>query len=79
MLKNKQLNVILKALENSSEHLEGYLDKHKDYLCSNEINKIMEEIEEYKNTSIQIECIIGSNELSEYMKSGGLTMFFPSE
>lgn len=67
MLKDKQLNTILKSLESSIEHLEGYLDKHRNYLCSSEIYKIQSEIEDYKNTSIHIECMIGNEEISKMM------------
>lgn len=79
MLKDKQLNIILKTLEESIEHLNEYLDKNKNHLCTGEINKIIEELEAYKNATIEVECVIGNNELNEHMKIGGLTVLFPTK
>lgn len=67
MLKDKQLNIILKSLESSIENLEGYLDKHRNYLCSSEINKILGEIEDYKNTCVQVEGILGNVVIEKMM------------
>lgn len=66
MLKNKQLSSILKSLENSIENLEDYLYRYNDNLSSKEKTTIMKQIQEYKNTSLEIEYMIENNQSNQF-------------
>lgn len=66
MLKNKQLSSILKSLENSIENLEDYLYRYNDNLSSKEKTNIMKQIQEYKNTSLEIEYMIENNQSNQF-------------
>lgn len=63
MFKAKELNNLHKSLEYSINHLEDYLDKHKEYISTTEKIDMMKELENYRYMSIKIENILGNLEL----------------